>query len=172
MTLILTFIIWQNILQLFECASAHIPVLNSTFWPQKSTTKKQLFLQAVCRAKTIAATQKLHFFKQLSLNLLEVAIYFTCSIRRNEIVTAQRDGLSLMDIKEYLTAIYDGNWWVAYVMDIIQADEEADLNFLHPHRSSPRHSIQRTQKKYMRPCKESEYVKRETTACEYILISL
>ncbi len=115
----------------------HQPIFlqsNSTFRPQKSTTKKQLFLQAICRAKTIAGTQKLHFFKQLSLNDLEVAIYFTCSIRRKEIVT---DGLSLVDIKEYLMAIYDGNWWVAYVMDVIPANKEAELNFLHPYGPSP-----------------------------------
>lgn len=66
-----------------------------------------------------------------------MAIYTTCSNRRKETVTAQCDGLSLVDVKGYVTALYDEHWWLAYVMDVIPADEEAELNFLHPHGPSP-----------------------------------
>ena len=89
------------------------------------------------RVKTIAGTQKLHFLKSLSLNHLEVAMHSTCSIGRKETVTAQCDGLSLVDVKGYVTALCDEHWWLAYVMDVNPADEEAELNFLHPHGPSP-----------------------------------
>ena len=99
------------------------------------------------RAKTIAGTQKLHFFKPLSLKHLEVALYSTSSMKREEVVTAQCDGLSLVDVKGYVTqtAIYDGQWWLAYVTDVIPADEEAQLNFLHPHGPSPSNILPMTQ---------------------------
>ena len=121
-------------------------------------------------------------------------------MKREEVVTAQCDGLSLVDVKGYVTAIYGGHWWLAYVTDVIPADEKVQLNFLHPHGPSPpyfylRHSdtlcvhesdiltrvnpTTDTGRTYMiskepedteklkRPCKECEYVKRDTTACKY-----
>ena len=52
-------------------------------------------------------------------------------------MTAQCAGLSLVDVKGYVTALYDEHWWLAYVMEVIPAYEEAELNFLHPHGPSP-----------------------------------
>ena len=107
-------------MQFFEFASVHIPAIKFCF----STTEEYyeeatLLASHLQSAKTIAGTQKLHSFKPLSLNHLEVA---------------QCDGLSLVDVKGYVTAIYDGHWWLAYVTDVIPADEEAKLKFLHLHR--------------------------------------
>ena len=46
-------------------------------------------------------------------------------------MTAQSDGLHLADV--YVTAIYDGHWWLASVTNVSTAEEEVHLNFLHPH---------------------------------------
>ena len=121
-------------LQLFEFASTNIPSLKCCF----STTKEyheeaSLLANRMTTAKTIAGTQKLHFFKPLSLNRLPVATYSTAAIKREEFVTAQSDGLNLADVSGYVTAIYDGHWWLASVTNVSTAEEEVHLNFLHPH---------------------------------------
>ena len=33
----------------------------------------------------------------------------------------------------YVTAIYDGSWWLAYVLNTLSDSAEVELNFLHPH---------------------------------------
>ena len=48
-------------------------------------------------------------------------------------MTAQSDGLHLADVVGYVTAIYDGHWWLASVTNVSTAEEEMHLNFLHPH---------------------------------------
>ena len=108
------------------------------FQPQKSTHEEvSLHAGGMQMAKTMAGTQKLHFFKALSLNHLEGAIFSTSSMKREEVVTAQCDGLSLADVKGYVTAIYAGNWWLAYVTDVTPDNYETQLTFLHPQGPSP-----------------------------------
>ena len=53
-------------------------------------------------------------------------------------MTAQSDGLHLADAVGYVTANYDGHWWLASVTNVSTAEEEVHLNFLHPH--GPSHS--------------------------------
>ena len=96
---------------------------------------KQLLREAQVISRQVPQTPQvpkvLSSHKPLSLNRLEVTMYSTCSMRRKETVTTQCDGLSLVDVKGYVTALYDEHWWLGYVMDVIPADEEAELNFHH-----------------------------------------
>ena len=88
-----------------------------------------LLANRMTTAKTIAGTQKLHFFKPLSLNRLQVATYSTTAIKREDIVTAQSDGHHLADVAGYVTAIYDGHWCMASVINVSTTEEEVHLNF-------------------------------------------
>ena len=36
-------------------------------------------------------------------------------------------------ISGYVTAQYDGFWWLAYVLNVLGESGEVELNFLHPH---------------------------------------
>ena len=58
-------------------------------------------------------------------------------------MTAQSDGLHLADLVGYVTAIYDGHWWLASVTNVSTAEEEVHLNFLHPHGPSRSYFLQR-----------------------------
>ena len=86
-------------------------------------------------AKTIAGTQTGHFFKPLSLKLTKspTGSHILNSCYQTRRVTAQSDGLHLADVVWYVTAIYDGHWWLASVTNVSTAEEEVHLNFLHPH---------------------------------------
>ena len=51
----------------------------------------------------------------------------------------------MTDIKGYVTAKYDGQWWLGCVMKTHPETDEVEVNFLHPHGSAksfyyPQHS--------------------------------
>ena len=49
-------------------------------------------------------------------------------------MTAQSDGHHLADVAVYVTAIYDGHWCMASVINVSTTEEEVHLNFHTDHR--------------------------------------
>jgi hypothetical protein len=43
------------------------------------------------------------------------------------------DTVNIARINGYVTAMYDGFWWLAYVLSTLSVSAEVELNFLHPH---------------------------------------
>lgn len=42
------------------------------------------------------------------------------------------DKLKLEDISGYVTAVYEGNWWLGYVLQKNEELDEVQITFLHP----------------------------------------
>ena len=41
--------------------------------------------------------------------------------------------MNIARINGYVTAMYDGSWWLAYILNTLCDSAEVELNFLHPH---------------------------------------
>lgn len=88
-------------------------------------------------ARTIAGTHKIHCIRPITQELVEVREFST-----SEQVRVERVSLSLSTIprfvkiatiKGYVTAKYDGHWWLACVIRTIVESDEVEVSFLHPH---------------------------------------
>lgn len=85
-------------------------------------------------ARTIAGTHRLHSVRPISTDLVEVKEFSASQDARVERVS-NATGLKtrVLDIAGYITAKYDGQWWLGYVMETHQDLGEVKLSFLHPH---------------------------------------
>ena len=88
-------------------------------------------------SRTIAGTHRLHSFRPLSINELEVREFSSSSKIRVECVssgTKVSDNVSTFSvIRGYVTARYDDLWWLACVTKSLPDSEEVEISFLHPH---------------------------------------
>ena len=91
-------------------------------------------------AKTIAGTRRLHGFKPQSKSIWRAWEFSASSSAREVSVvkdTVRKVEVELRAIAGYVTVEYDGEWWIAYVNEILPQSNEVSVNFLHPHRPSP-----------------------------------
>ena len=85
-------------------------------------------------ARTIPGTHRLHSFIPLSSDLIEVRDFSGSPDKRKEHVTlATGFAVSFNVISGYVTAMYDGFWWLACLVRSMRETEEVEVNFLHPH---------------------------------------
>eukprot|EP00731_Ephydatia_muelleri_P008474 Em0004g812a len=77
--------------------------------------EETLLQERSSKAKTIAGTQRLHCFVPVDTSTLQVLEYSASC-----------------DQSCYVTAIYDGAWWVACVTGTNPEMQEVTLSFLHP----------------------------------------
>ncbi|KAL5503683.1 hypothetical protein EMCRGX_G010672 [Ephydatia muelleri] len=98
-------------------------------WSIEETLLKERF----SKAKTIAGTQRLHSFVPVDTTTLQVREYSASYDSRTEAVqVVVSPQVKMCDIKGYVTAIYDGAWWVACVTGSDPEMQEVTLSFLHP----------------------------------------
>ena len=98
-------------------------------WSIEETLLKERF----SKAKTIAGTQQLHSFVPVDTTTLQVREYSASYDSRTEAVqVVVSPQVKMCDIKGYVTAIYDGAWWVACVTGSDPEMQEVTLSFLHP----------------------------------------
>ena len=104
--------------------------LTANDWQIESTILKERF----SNAKTIPGTQKLHCFKPLSTNELQVQDYSSSSVSRIEKITSQNvSQLNFSSVTGYMVVEYDEHWWIGCVLESNPEKREVTMNFLHPH---------------------------------------
>jgi hypothetical protein len=88
-------------------------------------------------ARTIAGTHRLHCFVPLSAQLVEVRDFSSSLKKRVERISLTSDTTStairITSVNGYVTAKYDGHWWLACVMQTMPDSNEVEVSFLYPH---------------------------------------
>ena len=66
---------------------------------------------------------------------MEVRDFSLSLLKRLERVIPRIDSgiVNIARINGYVTAMYDGSWWLAYVLNTLSESAEVELNFLYPH---------------------------------------
>ena len=59
--------------------------------------------------------------------------YSASDASREERVTLDKNDLPPESIAGFVTCLCEGKWWLACVLEVIQADNLVKLTFLHPH---------------------------------------
>ena len=83
--------------------------------------------------RTIPGTRKLHSFAPVSTDTVAVREYSLSDSFRKEMVTKQGRELEIDQITGFVTCVYDGEWWLACVLDVDSDNAEVKVTFLHPH---------------------------------------
>jgi len=122
--------------QLFDFAVAEIKTVNFYYATVDEYEKEtELLKTRLESARTIPGTHRLHCFLPVSADVMEVRDFSSSPIKRLERVI-QKTGSGMVNIARingYVTAMYDGAWWLAYVLNTLSESAEVELNFLHPH---------------------------------------
>ena len=62
--------------------------------------------------------------------------YSSSDVSRKERVTLAKNNIPPESISGFVTCSYDGNWWLACVLEVCSDTKEVNLTFLHPHSPS------------------------------------
>lgn len=117
----------------FQFCEESIPNINFKFstnqdYEAEERKLKERHLSAI----TIAGTQKLHAFKPLNANCLEVRYFSASSEAEIKKVSDSSQKVSDNDIFGYVTAVYDQEWYLGYVLEKDKDLKHAKLTFLEP----------------------------------------
>ena len=124
--------------QLYEFGCSEIPSVNFHYVTVEEYENESVLLSKRFEsARTIAGTHKLHSFRPISANELEIRNFSSSEEKRIECIsTVINDSdsfIKLSVIKGYVTARYDGYWWLGCVTKSIPDTEDVQVTFLHPH---------------------------------------
>jgi hypothetical protein len=106
---------------LFDFACSEIKTVNFIYaTTQEHDNEADVLQQRFESARTIGGTQRLHSFRPLSKETLEVREYSASSKMRIEHVSLNEDiSVTCPAIRGYVTADYDGHWWLACVLQTL-----------------------------------------------------
>lgn len=127
---------------LFEWAVQNISLISfkystiDDYWMEEKKLKDRFE-----QSRTIPGTQKLHSFIPLTTNTLCTKIYSNSLVSKVEQITKVEGELPITDIKGFVTAVYDGKWWLACVINRDEDNVQIKLSFLHPSGPSPSFSF-------------------------------
>ena len=125
--------------QLFEFGCSEVPAVNFYYATvEEYENESKLLSKRFEQTRTIAGTHRLHSFRPISTEELEDRDFSLCQNKRVERVTLTRSvsldtAMNFTDIKGYVTAQYDGWWWLACVTKAMPDLGEVEVPFLHPH---------------------------------------
>ena len=120
--------------QLFDWACTNIPAVYFGYCSNEDYAREQSSLERHFQlSRTIPGTRKLHSFVPISDSTVEVRLYSASDASRRERVTLAKDDIPLESIAGFVTCLYDGNWWLACVLEVCSDTKEVKLTFLHPH---------------------------------------
>jgi len=125
--------------QLYEWASASTIV--STYCTTDDYKKAETFLEhRFQQSRTIPGTQKHHCFIPFRKDKLYTKLFSNSNTQKEEkTAICERDELSLEEIKGFVTAVYNDQWWIGCVLHKDQDSREIKINFLCP--QGPSHSF-------------------------------
>lgn len=120
-------------LDLFNFAVENLPSMKFQFVTNEQYfSEEKLISDRFERAKTIAGTQKLHSFIPISNNSLKVSEYSKSKkFRQEKVVFAQHEAFN-GQLAGYVTARYNDQWWLAYIMEAFPETQEVNVRFMHP----------------------------------------
>ena len=64
---------------------------------------------------------------------MEVRLYSASDTFKKERVTLAKNDIPPESIAGFVTCLYDGNWWLACVLEVCSDTKKVKLTFLHPH---------------------------------------
>ena len=83
-------------------------------------------------AKTVAGTQKLHCIIPVTNTSVNVSEFSFSQRFRKEQVVFEKNASYDAPLSGYLTAKYDNQWWLGYIIEAFDYTQEVKLRFLHP----------------------------------------
>ena len=120
--------------QLCEWASESIPSVSFEYCSTEDYHREQVCLEERFQhARTIPGTRKLHSFVPVSQNTLIAKVFSSSTDSKEERVSSLDTELRLEDISGFVTCHYDGQWWLACVLQLDADNSEAKVTILHPH---------------------------------------
>lgn len=126
--------------QLFGWSIQNIKSVNFEFVKQEEYIDTEKFLSTRFeKAQTIKGTQQFHAYLPIKDNLTEIKVKaFSYDTNYSTVSTTKLIGkMSMADVNGYVTVKYDGKWWLAYVLDKNESEDEVKVTFLHPAGPSP-----------------------------------
>jgi hypothetical protein len=124
--------------QLFEFGCASIPAVNFHFTSIEDHERESTFLQKRFEStRTIAGTHRLHSFRPISADKLEVREFSANEEKRIECVFVNSSPtpdnvVNVTANTGYITAVYDHVWWLAYITKTMPDSGEVEVSFLVP----------------------------------------
>ena len=98
---------------------------------QEEYEKEEERLKTRPPTRTIPGTQKLHSFIPISKETLQVRPFSLCDTFRLESVTTNiYCPVFNGKLAAYVTVIYDGHWWLAYISEAFTESQEVNVKFL------------------------------------------
>ena len=120
--------------QLFDWACTNIPVVHFGYCSTEDYQREQHNLERrFHQSRTIPGTRKLHSFVPISKSKVRVRFYSASDTFKEERVTLATNDLPSESIVGFVTCLWDRNWWLACVLEVIQEDSLVKLTLLHPH---------------------------------------
>jgi hypothetical protein len=115
--------------QLFKFGQSEIKNINFCYTTVQQHDVESKFLEPrFVTSRTIPGTHRLHSFRPISLNEIEVREFSASPTKRNEHITIKHNESSSVtsapvptflefgSLKGYATAEYDGSWWLACIL--------------------------------------------------------
>lgn len=119
--------------QLFEWAVKTFTNIDFVYSSQEEYAESDLFLKSrFDQALTIKGTQQYHAFIPMSTSKVLVKIFSDDIQSLEKEVSKSPNKLKLKDISGYVTVVYEGNWWLGYVLQKNKELDEVKITFLHP----------------------------------------
>lgn len=118
---------------LYEWAVSNITKVEFAYSTQEDYAASDSFLKTRFEeALTIKGTQGFHAFIPISESKVFVKSFSNDVQGWEKEVTTTPDKLKLKDISGYVTAVYDKNWWLGYILEKNEELDEVKITFLHP----------------------------------------
>ena len=119
--------------QLFDWACTNVPVAYFGYCSNKGYAKERSSLeQRFQLSRTIPGMRKLHSFVRISNSTVEVRHYSATDASRKEGVTLAKNDVPPESIAGFVVCLYEGNWWLACVLEVCSDTKKVKLTFLHP----------------------------------------
>lgn len=129
--------------QLFEWSVQNIKTVNFEFVKQEEYVETEKLLNdRFGRAVTIKGTQQFHAYLPVNKNPSQIKVKVFSYDTNYSIMRTTRleNKLPMTEVNGYVTVTYDRKWWLAYVLDKNESEDEIKVTFLHPAGPSPSYS--------------------------------
>lgn len=134
----------QTPFHLYEWATLNIFAANFVYVTQQEYIETEKHLEnRLTKSVTIQGTQKLHTFIPIPPrnSKMKVKVFSESTEFKIETVSTIQDRLSFAEVSGYVTIVYDNRWWLAYVLEKDEINDEVKVSFLNPAGPSPSFSF-------------------------------
>ena len=121
--------------QLFDWTVENIERVHFKYCTSEDYRQEEIFLEERLKiSRTIPGTRKLHCFIPLSSAKILTKMFSNSSVAKDERVThLSKTEIVIHEIKGFVTAVYENDWWLGCVLQVYQDDKTVSINILIPH---------------------------------------